>query len=172
MRQLIKILFTLIIFCSITLNVYSAVSGGIEYSIPIDYNNLNEAELKAKADSYYGGIIEAKSADITIDTTQCLVLYTILSNKCPENIDYALRLGKIYDIIGKDRLAKGNYYRAMGIDKSRPEPYYYLGDYYFDREQYRRALKMYIRASEHGYSEHPKTTEKINTLRKMLGEKD
>ena len=81
-----------------------------------------------------------------------------------------MRLGKLYDVIGKDRQAKGQYYRAMGLNQTNPEPYYYLGDYFYNREQFRLALKFYKRAYDNGYSNHPETIAKINNIYKKFGD--
>ena len=94
----------------------------------------------------------------------------MLSNANPQNITYALRLGTLYDTLGKDRYARGQYYRAMGINQSRPEPYYYLGNFYFKREQYKKALKYYQKAYENGYSDHYPTVERIGTIYQKFGD--
>ncbi len=159
-----------LIFCLTLLPSYSALKGGVNYGIPIDYSKLNQAELESKADKFYYSALKSKT--LTDDMTSALNMYTMLKNAFPENIIYSLRLGKLYDVLGKDRYAKGNYYFAMNVDKKRPEPYYYLGDYYYTREQYRKALKMYLKASDKGYSAHSQTQQKINIIYKKLGEKN
>ena len=168
MRQLIKIfiLSLLLIF-----NLHLALAelrGGVDYQIPIDYTKLNQAELEAEAKTYYGKAIVSKK--LNDDMTKALNIYTMLSNAAPDNAAYALKLGKLYDVLGKDRYAKGNYYRAMGIDKSDPEPYCYLGDFYYDREQYRKALNFYTKAYDRGYSVQSHTLDRISDIRKRLGD--
>ena len=94
-------------------------------------------------------------------------MYTLLANAYPENITYPLKVGKLYDIIGKDRYAKGFYYRAMNIDKKNPEPYAYLGDYFYKREQYRKSLKFYLKAYDNGSVN---VKDKINTIYLKFGD--
>ena len=170
MRQLIKIISICLIVNLHMPSAYSAISGGIDYRIPIDYSVLNQTELANKADKCYNEALLHNNGKLNDNITEGLNLYTMLTNKNPDNINYTLRLGKLYEIIGKNRQAKGCYYRAQNINPKSPEPYYYLGEYYFKREQYRKSLKMYLRASENGYSNHAKTTEKIGTLRRILGD--
>lgn len=166
--HMIRLLLIPLILCFTLLPCFSAIKGGVNYQIPIDYTKLNQAELESKAEFYYNPALNSKTLDDNMSSA--LNLYTMLSNAYPENINYALRLGKLYDVIGKDRLAKGQYFRAMGLNQSRPEPYYYLGDYFYEREQYRKALKYYIKAYDNGYSEHYPTLEKIGTIYQKFGD--
>ena len=166
--QMIRFLLIPLILCFTILPSFSALRGGVDYKIPFDYTKLNQAELEEKAEFFYTPAIETKQLDENM--TYALNLYALLSNAYPENIMYPLRLGKLYDVIGKDRHAKGQYFRAMNINPSRPEPYFYLGDYYFKREQYRKALKFYLKAYDIGYSEHYPTLEKLGTIYQKLGD--
>jgi tetratricopeptide (TPR) repeat protein len=168
MTRLIKILLIPLILCFTLIPTFSAISGGVDYTIPIDYSKYNQSDLESKAEFYYNSALKSKKLDE--DMTSALNLYAMLSNAFPENINYALKLGKLFDIIGKDRYAKGQYYRAMGLNKSRPEPYYYLGDYYYEREQYRKALKFYQKAYDNGYSSHYMTLEKLGDIYQKFGD--
>ena len=144
---------------------YSFIEGKIENGIPIDYTKLNQTETEAKAESYYSKAI--LSAELSDDMTNALNLYRMLANAYPDNVIYSLKLGKLYDAIGKDRYAKGFYYRAMNIDKTNSEPYRYLGDFFYKREQYRKALKFYLRAQERGNIQ---VGEKINEIYSRFGD--
>lgn len=148
---------------------FSAISGGVDYSIPIDYTKLNQADLETRAEYYYESAIKSKK--LNEDMTSAFMLYSILTKAYPDNRTYAIRLGKLYDTIGKDRYAKGQYYHAMGIDHAHPEPYFYLGEYYYSREQYRKALKFYQKAYDCGYSEHSSTIQRINDIHTKFGDK-
>lgn len=164
------LLLFFVIFCP--LNCQAVMKGSLEYKIPIEYSNMNEEELSSKAEFYYNNALKTSGGKLNSDVTQGLILYSALSNKNPDNIYYPIRTGILYDIIGKDRYAKGNYYRAMGINPSMPEPYFYLGEFYYKRQLYRKALKMYLRAGEHGYAAHPQTVARIKEINKMFGVKN
>ena len=168
MRQLTKLLIALILLSCTPIFVPAAIQGGIDYQIPIDYTKLNQKELEAKAEFYYNSAVNSKK--LTEDTTSALVLYTILTNKDPSNLTYAIRLGKLYDVIGNDRHAKGGYYQAMGLNQKCPEPYFYLGEYYYEREQFRKALKFYKRAYDNGYSNHYYTLCRMGDLYQKFGD--
>ena len=166
--QMIRILLIQLILFFTFLPSYSALKGGVDYKIPFDYTKLNQSELEAKAEYYYTPALKSKV--LNDNMTYALNLYSLLSNAYPENITYTLRLGKLYDVLGKDRHAKGQYYHAMGVNQSRPEPYFYLGDFFYEREQYRKALKFFLKAYDLGYSEHYQTLEKIGTIYQKFGD--
>ena len=168
MRHITNFLITLILFNFTLPSANAVMQGSVDYQIPIDYTKLNQSELESKAEFYYSSAINSKK--FNEDMTSALVLYTILVHKAPDNTIYTVRLGKLYDIIGKDRFAKGNYYQAMGLNQKRPEPYFYLGEYYYDREQYKKALKFYKRAFDNGYSSHYMTLYKIGDIYQKLGD--
>ena len=161
--------FTLICFIFFSMvPAYCIIKGGIDYKIPIDYSKINQEQLDAKAQSYYTKALNSNV--LNDDMTTALNLYTILTKKNPDNIIYALRLGKLYDVIGKDRYAKGEYYKAVSLKPSAPEPYYYLGDYFYTREQYKKALKFYKLAYEKGYNNHYQTLYKIGNIYQKFGD--
>lgn len=169
MVHMIRFLLIPLILYLTLLPSYSAVQGGIDYSIPIDYRKLNQADLETRAEYYYESALKSKK--LNEDMISAFMLYSILTKAYPDNRTYAIRLGKLYDTIGKDRYAKGQYYYAMGINHAHPEPYFYLGEYYYSREQYRKALKFYQKAYDCGYSEHPMTIQRINDIHTKFGDK-
>lgn len=168
MRQSIKFLLTFFIFGIICLSSFAYIKSSLEYNIPVDYTKLNEAELQEKAGFYYN--LALKSCSLNEEMTTALNLYTILSHKNPKNIIYLTRLGELYDILGKDRYAKGAFFDAIGIDSSRPEPYFYLGEFYYKRNIFKKALKMYKKAYLHGYTRHYDTLFKIGDIYEKLGD--
>lgn len=166
MRRLIKF-FTLILMFFISSTVNAAIKGGVDYSIPIDYSKINLEEAENKAGFYYNSAISTQSKE---DISNALVLYTILNNKSPENIIYPVRLGVLYDLSGKGRYAKGNFYKAIGINSAKPEPYFCLGEYYYKREMYKKSLKMYKEAYARGYSNHYKTLYNMGDIYEKFGD--
>ena len=165
---MIRVLLIPLILCFTLIPSYSAIKGGVDYRIPIDYTNLNQNDLQAEAEFYYDKAV--KSGKFDNDMTQAMNLYSILSNAYPDNIIYALKLGRLYETIGKDRYAKGQYYRGMGINQTRPEPYYYLGSYFYKKEQLRKALKYYNKAYEYGYSNNYQMLKDMGDIYQKLGD--
>jgi len=172
MAQLFKTLFSIFIVFFTAQCSFAALSGSVNYKIPIEYKNMNEEELSSKAEIYYNNALKNTDKKLNDDISEALLLYNALSNKNPNNIIYSLRAGHLYDILGKNRLAKGCFCKARGIAPTRPEPYFYFGEYYFKHQQYRMALKMYNRAYEYGYSNHSLTISRLKELSLILGNKE
>jgi len=128
--------------------VFSAYKGGISYSIPIEYKNLSESELKTKADKYFYLANQVDDGVVKAETTNALVLYSILQHVNPQSAEYYVRAGILYDKIKKDRYAKGCFSSAISVEPSKPESYFYFGEFYYKRGQYRQALRYYTRALE------------------------
>ena len=167
MRHLIKIFLTLVFT---TLPAFSAIQGKLDYSIPIDYTKLSREELDTKAGFYYNLAIKNSQDKVNDEMTAALNLYKILQNQNPENTFYNIRLGHLYDIIGQDKYAKGCFYQAIGCDDSQAEPYYRLGEFYYRRQVYKRALKFYKEAYRKGFSKHYETLYKLGDIYEKFGD--
>lgn len=169
MRQPSIILLMLITICLSVSSVFAAVKGGIDYTIPIDYTKLSESELVDKASkAYYNAMRTADKENEEV--TNALVLYSLLQNINPAEQEYCLKLGILYDKIGLGRYAKGNFSRAIVINSSTPAPYFYLGEFYYKREMYRKALKYYILAYDKGYNTHYETLYNLGDIYQKLGD--
>ncbi len=170
MRQLSTIILVIFIFFSYCLPSYSAYKGEITYSIPIEYKNLSESELKDKAEKYFYLALKTPEGELSEDVTNALVAYSVLQHLNTENIEYFVRVGILYDRINKDRQAKGNFSRAIGINPSAAEPYFYFGEFYYKRGQYRQALKYYNRAFENLKSPNHDLYYKLGDVYEKLGD--
>ncbi|MCQ2755178.1 MAG: tetratricopeptide repeat protein [bacterium] len=149
MRQLSKVLLVIFIFMAGTASFVSAHQSGVKYSIPVEYKNLSENELKPIAHDYFYSSLNAEGCVLNEDTTKALNLYTILQQMNPQNISYSIKLGILYDKLGKDRYAKGSFAHAIGIAPTKAVGYYYYGEYYYKRGQFRQALRYYNQALEY-----------------------
>ncbi len=171
MRQVsIIVLLIFIIYVEAVLPTFSAVKGGIEYSIPIDYSKINEQELVLRAKEYFYNAQQLKDGTINEDMTNALMLYSVLQQNNPNKIEYPIKLGILYDKINKDRQAKGCFYRATGLDKTNPASYFYLGEFYYKRELYRRALKFYSDAYRLGMSTNYNLLYKMGDIYEKFGD--
>ena len=131
MRQLSTIFLLVFIAFVFTTPSYSAYKGGVSYSIPIEYRNLSESELNDKAKIYFHNALKLNDGEINEDMTNALLIYSILQNVNPDNVVYPVKLGILYDKIGKDRYAKGGFSRAIGINPSYADAYFYFGEFYY-----------------------------------------
>jgi len=171
MRQfsIVFLLISLILLTSSDM-AYSAIRGKIDYSIPIDYSKLSETELSIKAQDFYYKALTYEDNILTEDMTDALLLYSILENMNPDHVEYSVRLGVLNDKIGKDRLARGHFAKAIGINSKYPDSYFYYGEYYYKRNQYRRALKLYNEAYKHGFDKDFDTLFRIGSIYEKFGD--
>ena len=153
MRQLSITVLLIILFLNIgSTTAFSAISGGVKYSIPIDYSKLSEEEIEEKALYYY--FLAKKLPDDTVneDITNAMFLYSVLNRMNTGNPEYYVRLGFLYDKLHKDRLAKSCFTRAIQIKSDEAKPYFYLGEYYYRRGYYRKAIVNYSKAYKLGFN--------------------
>lgn len=171
MRQVsITILLICILFTGIVLPAFSSVKGGIEYSIPVDYSKINETETELKARNYFFNATKLKDGTVNEDMTNALMLYSVLQKINPDKPEYAIKLGILYDKINKDRQAKGYFSKAIGIDNSSPIPYFCLGEFYYKRELYRKALKYYNKSYAQGYETNYDLLYKMGDIYEKFGD--
>ena len=70
-------------------------------------------------------------------------------------IDYSqitpyIQLARIYDEKNNNRLAKEYFYKASNLDVNNPYANFYFGEFYFKRNDYKRALRYYNIAYNNG----------------------
>ena len=170
MRQLIKILFLVCIMYASANFAYANLEGRLEYQIPIDYTKLSQEELDSKAGFYYNLATKNYNGELNKDITASLNLYMMLHKKNPQNTFYSTRLGALYDLIGQDEFACSCFEIALGIDSSKPEIYYRLGEFYYKRQFLNKALKNYKEAYKKGYSEHYETLYRMGDIYEKFGD--
>ncbi len=155
MRQVsIIILLVCVIVTGNILPAFSAVNGRIEYSVPILYNNLDEKELVQKANFYFANAEILNNGMINENMTNALMLYNLLQKINPANPEYSAKLGALQGKIGKDDMARKNFTKAIKIDSKNPVTNFYLGEYYYDRDFYFRAIKCYNETYKHNKNDY------------------
>ena len=162
---------TLLLVIIITANICFAVEkGGIKYTPKIDYSLINTKEFENKGFQYYTNAANAKSEEKRLQNAESAIkYYRALMSKYPDNPDYALKLGLLYELTGKNKYAKEFYYRATTINENYAPAYEAFGNYYYTRKEYRRALKQYNEA----YIINPSVynvCNKIGTIYQKLGD--
>lgn len=153
--------------------VFAALKSGIEYKLPIDYTKLNVEELETNANFYYNlAIKNVNEENLSQEMTNALVLFTILTRKCPNNTNYFTKLGVLYDLCNQDTYAKSNFNRAISEDSSKAETYFYFGEFFYRRDSLKKALNMYKKAYNRGFKADYATVYKIGDIYAKLGDTD
>lgn len=151
--------------------VLAVEKGGIQYSTPIDYSKINESELSQKAEQTYKLYIQTEDKDFQNKLLYSLVSdYSILGEINKENPLYFARLGIIYGKLGKNRLAKANFYRCCDLNGKYPYGFYSFGNYYFERQNYKKALKYYLKAYNSGYQNNYDNLYQIGIIYEKFGD--
>lgn len=170
MRQPSIIILVSIVFLLCNLQAQSEIRGKIEYSIPVDYSRLSQKELDFKGHEYFYLATKYKDGVLSEEATQALNIYGILQHIDPENPDYCVKQGILYDKLKKERQAKGCFARAISVDKNYADAYFEFGNFHYKRTNYRRALQYYIQAYRLGYETKYDLLEKMGDIYEKLGD--
>lgn len=147
---MIRLLLTVFLMFIISTNVNALEAAKIEYQVPIDYSKLDETGLSLEAERFYQLYL---STNDEAALQNVLSLYTLLVNINKENPFYPVRVGIAYDKLKNDRYAKSYFYRSMCVQNNYPNAYQAFGDFWFERVQYRKALKNYLYANNYGFTD-------------------
>lgn len=130
--------------------VFAIQKGHLEYGTPLfDYSKMNKEQIKNEAEYYFNSALNSPSEkDKYLNTA--MGKYYILTQIDPSLITPYIQLGRIYDEKNINRLAKENFFHAININAGNPYANFYFGDFYFKRDDYKRALKYYQRAYSNG----------------------
>ena len=134
--------------------VFSTESGGVEYhDYLFDYSHLDPEPLKSEADLWLSQAIGEQNINVKNDLLhQAMKNYYILLKISPGDVDVLNKRALIYDIQDKNLLARSFFSRSLNIEKDNPETNYLVGDYFFKRRDFKRALRYFSAAYENGYS--------------------
>ena len=119
------------------------------------YSKMDPKVIKREADRnffLYFGTKDKLKKERYINSA--LKGYYILSQVTPSDIDIYIKLGKIYDEKNISELAKTNFYKALNISKDAAMANFYFGDYYYKRNDYKKALYHYKIAYKNGVLKH------------------
>lgn len=162
----------LLTFLSICISpVYAVQNAQIEYTVPIDYSHINEQVLNSEAEKFFNEYLKTTNSEEKHSLLDKMLSdYSILSNINKDNPLYFIRLGIIYDKMGKDRYAKSNFCRGANLVPDYPYAFYSYGNFFFDRAEYKKALREYMRAYNCGYSSHYYNLYQIAVIYEKFGD--
>ena len=150
---------------------FSVQSGGVEYVVPIDYSLLDEKAINDDAEKLFSEFINSPEKINNPEFMENLINdYAVLSKINKDNPLYFVRLGIIYDKTGKDCWAKSNFCRGANLIPDYPYAFFSFGNYFFDRLEYRKALREYLRANDCGYGDNPENLFKIGVIYEKTGD--
>lgn len=134
---------------------FCAKSGGVEYhDYLFDYSKIDTEPLKLEADKMLSQALNEADERVKNDILhKAMKNYYIILKISPDNVEVLNKRALIYDIQERNLLAKSYFSRALNIDKDNPETNFLVGDYFYKRRDYKRALRYFSCAYENGYND-------------------
>ena len=162
MRICKKLLYLCISLLIFVLPSFSIEKGSVKYEDNLmDYSVLDGQKILEEADGYFDQYETTKDPKYL---STAMGKYYIVTKIYPVEIYPMVQLARTYDEKKLDRFAKEYFSICYDINKKDPYLNYYLGDFYFKRDDYKRALRYFKRAYENGYSEYFDLNLKIATI--------
>jgi len=170
-----KILITLSAFvlCGSTLCRVNALEyGTVKYDDALlDYSKFSKSEFSKTADFYFKQALKTKDSEQKKQLLQVASgQYFILSNLDKNDLHPLVQLGRIYDEENQNNYAKAYFFRALEIDKNDSATNYYLGEFYYTRHDYKRALNYYNIAFKNGFTQDYDILLKLAGIYEKLGD--
>lgn len=130
---------------------FAIQSGRLEYdAVLFDYSKFDTNKIQKDADLYFNLFLKNKKENYYLNSA--MSKYYILTKANPSKLEPYVQLGRIYGYLNKPRLAKEYFSKAKNIDADNPFVNFYFGEFYFKRQDYKRALKLYNIAYNNGYN--------------------
>lgn len=147
-----KILLVIIFLFSAS-PAFCVKSGGVEYhDYLFNYSNYDPEPIREEADLLLEQALAEADKELKDDLLhRAMKNYYILLKITPDNVNYLNKRALIYDIQDRNLLAKSYFSRSLNIQKDNPETNFLVGDYFYKRRDYKRALRYFSAAYENGY---------------------
>lgn len=176
--QIYKILCLLIsafIFYGSTYNsnfVYAVEFGEIQYdNALIDYTVIDKDSTLKLADYYFEKALNSEDKQTKKEFLQkASGEYFILTRINPRDLYPIVQLARVYDFEEQNSYSKAYFFKALKIDKNNAATNYYFGEYYYKRDDYKRALYYYNTAFQNGYKENYDVLIRMATMYEKLGD--
>ncbi len=177
-KKILISLFVLSVVFTLSSPVVAFQTGRLELNdIFVDYSKLNRNSIEAEAEYlFYNGETAENQEDRLKFFDLALGKYQLLTKIDPSQIYPCVQLGRIYDEKKIDRLAKEYFYRATNLNSRDPYANFYFGEFFYKRNNYKRALNYYLISYNNGYNNSydlnlklGKTYEKLADLIKARG---
>lgn len=146
--------------------------GTVKYNdAVIDYSVIDETSVLKNAEYYFEQALDSSDQTTRLNFLQkASGEYFILTRIEPQNINYMVQLARIYDLEDNNSFAKEYFFNALKIDKKNARTNYYIGEYYYRRNEYTKALHFYNIALENGHGENYEILIKMALAYEKLGD--
>ena len=159
-KKLLTSLFVIVCFC--TFPCFAVEKGSVKFEENlIDYSVLDAQKILEEADEFF------EKYETTGDKkylSTAMGKYYIITKIYPVEIYPLVQLARTYDEKHLDRFAKEYFNKCLDINKKEPYLNYYLGDFYYKRHDFKRALRYFKIAYQNGYDNYFDLNLKIATI--------
>ena len=165
--------FFFILFITVfSINSAFAYQGYVQKnSILFDYSKLDKVKVEKEADTYFDMFLKASDNTKKEEYLNLAAgKYYLLSKIDSSRIQPYVRLGRIYDAKNKSKLAKENFYKATNINAFDPYANFYFAEYFFKRNDYKRALYYYNKAYQNGFNNRYDINLRLATIYEKFGD--
>lgn len=129
---------------------FASVDNG---NILLDCSNLNFDVIKKEADTAFKNFFEEKDIDAKRQYLEyAMSKYFLLTKLDNTQIFPFVQLGRIYDGMNNNLLAKECFNTALNMNAQNSSANFYFGEFYFKRKNYVKALNHYNIAYKNGLS--------------------
>ena len=141
------------------------------FSNSINYSTLNKIEVLEYADKTFNQALNSADTKEKEELYKIALGTYVVLNKMDSYSDYPIiQIARIYDYQNKDELAKSYFYQALKIHENCPLANLYLGDFYYRREYYHKALGYYRKALNDGVETDYKLSLNLGIIYEKLGD--
>ncbi len=156
-----NILLLFIIFL-LGLSSSAIEKASVKYDVDlIDYKKLNSQVILNEADNFFEQYLVTKDKKYL---STAMGKYYILTQIHPVDMYPTVQLARTYDFANLDRIAKGYFSNGYDINKKDPYLNYHHAEFYFRRNDFKRALRYYKVACNNGYANNYDLNYKIATI--------
>jgi len=142
-----------------------------EKNLSVDYSKFNIESTKAAADKLFAAALETEDEDEKAqDLTNAAAQYYILTNLNKADTYPCIQLARIYDLQKNDAYAKAYFYRVLGMNYKNADANFYFAEFYFTRNNYKKALEYYQKAINFGKEPDAATLKKIGQIYERFGD--
>lgn len=135
------------------------------------FNKSDEKEFLRKADEnmeqYEKSILKEHRE---YHLKEAMHYYFLLEKANSSSIDAQIGLGRVYDEMNQDRLAKKYFFNAYNFDKNNPKMNLYLADFYYKRHDFVTAFRYYDMAYKYGYANNYSLNYQMGLLHEKLAD--
>ena len=150
------------LLCIIITPVFAVEKGSVKFEENlIDYSVLDANKILTDADSFFEQY-ETTGDKKFLNTA--MGNYYLVTKVFPLEIYPMVQLARTYDEKKLDRFAKEYFNICLDINRKDPYLNYYLGDFYYKRRDFKRALRYFRIAYNNGYRDYYDLNYKIATI--------